>query len=224
MIEYTTSFANRQAAGRALAQAVASQEPDNPTVLALPRGGVPVAFEVAKVLTAPLDLVMVQKLGAPGHPEYAIGAIVDGENPEVVIDQQAAAVSGASERYLEREMAAALSEIRRRRSAYGVDQPLELAGRTAILVDDGIATGSTVKVALKAIRKANPRRIVLAVPVAPPEALSDLAPLCDDVICLKQPRPFHAVGAHYDDFEQTSDSDVVSQLEQARSFCDEAGN
>lgn len=215
MADYS-SFADRQAAGRALARELAQRDLVDPVILALPRGGVPVAFEIAQELKAPLDLVMVRKIGAPGHAEFAIGAIVDGEDPEVLIDEQAATATGASESYVTRMVSDALAEIRRRRSAYGVGSPQDLGGRTAILVDDGIATGSTAKVALKAVRKAGPRRIILAVPVAPPDALRELAPLCDEIVCLLQPRSFYAVGAHYDDFGQTSDAEVVRYLALAR--------
>lgn len=178
----------------------------------------PVGFEVAQELSAPLDLVMVQKLGAPGRPEYAIGAIVDGQDPEVVIDYQVAAAVGAEDGYIKRLIAVSLEKIRRRRAAYGLDLPLDLRDRTAVLVDDGVATGSTVKVALKAVRKAGPRSIVLAVPVAPPDTLSELAPLCDEIICLMAPKHFHAVGAHYNDLGQTSDAEVLDYLERARDF------
>ena len=211
-------FPDRKAAGRALARELAALHLVDPVVLALPRGGVPVGYEIARELSAPLDLVLVQKIGAPGHSEYAIGAIVDGENPELVIDHESADAVGASEAYIASKIEAALKEIGRRRSAYGIDSRLDLAGRTAIVVDDGIATGSTVKVALKAVREAGPERILLAVPVAPPDTLSELRELSDEVFCLIQPRPFYAVGAYYDDFGQTSDAEVVNCLERAQAF------
>ena len=224
MSKTSSTFANRMAAGRALARELAQQDLPDPIILALPRGGVPVAFEIAQELAAPLDLVMVQKLGAPGHSEYAIGAIVDGQDPEVVIDKRAAAAVGASEAYITRLIATSLKEIRRRRSAYGLEGSLDLAGRTAILVDDGVATGSTAKAALKAIRKAGPDRIVLAVPVSPPGTLAELEPLCDDIVCLRKPQHFYAVGAHFDDFGQTDDSEVVRYLELARKAVEEASH
>ena len=218
-----STFPDRRAAGRALARAVALRHLPDPVVLALPRGGVPVAFEVAQELGAPLDLVMVRKIGAPGHSEYAIGAIVDGDDPEVVIDRTIAAASGASQTYITQQIDASLKEIRRRRAAYGVGASIDLAGRTAIVVDDGVATGSTVMVALKAVRKARPRRIVLAVPVAPADTFSKLRPYCDEIICLLKPRDFYAVGAYYDQFGQTSDAEVVRYLELSRSFAKHAG-
>jgi putative phosphoribosyl transferase len=209
-------LANRKEAGRALADELSKREWQNPVVLALPRGGVPVAFEVAHALKAPLDLVMVRKLGAPGHAEYAIGAVVDGENPEFVLDQRAVAMTGASRAYIERSKQAALAEIERRRAAYGIERQFPLAGCTAILVDDGIATGSTAKAALIAVRRAKPARIILAVPVAPADTLIDLSPLCDEIVCLNTPRRYYAVGAHYSDFGQTTDAEVMRLLRLAR--------
>lgn len=211
-----TKFADRKAAGKALAREISSRELADPVVLALPRGGVPIGLEVAREIGAPLDLVMVRKLGAPGHAEFAIGAVVDGDQPEVVIDRQAARMTGASDSYISQKTEDALAEIARRRTAYGVERPLAISGRTAILVDDGIATGSTVRAALKAVRKAHPKRILLAAPVAPPSAIAELEPLCDEIICLSQPRHFFAVGAHYADFGQTSDAEVVRCIEAAR--------
>lgn len=209
-------FADRPAAGQALAHELTKRRYADPVVLALPRGGVPVAFEVAKVLQAPLDLVMVRKLGAPGHAEYAIGAVVDGTQPHVVLDKRIVDLVGASETYIDNAKASALAEIERRRALYGVREALSLSGKTAIVVDDGIATGSTVRAALNAIRNARPARIVLAVPVAPQDSLAEISQLCDEVVCLMQPRPFYAVGAHYADFGQTSDADVITLLAKAR--------
>ncbi len=220
MDSFASGFKDRKDAGAALARELAKREWSDPVILALPRGGVPVAFEVARALRAPLDLVMVRKLGAPGQAEYAIGALVDGKSPEVVLDERAVSLTGASESFIERSKQAALAEIERRRTAYGIKQQVALAGRTAILVDDGIATGSTAKAALMALRKAHPARIVLAVPVAPADALESLSPLCDDIVCLTTPRQFYAVGAHYDDFGQTSDADVMHYLDLAREQLD----
>jgi len=205
-------FANRRAAGQELAMELEKYGFEKPVVLALPRGGVPVAFEVARRLKAPLDLVMVGKIGAPGHSEYAIGAVVDGENPQIVLDREAADRSGADDAYISRMKARKLAEIKRRRSAYGGSQTLDLEGRTAIIVDDGIATGLTVSAALNGLTKARPAKTVLAVPVAAPESLRSLAPLCDQTVCLLSPRAFYAVGAHYDDFGETSDAEVITLL------------
>lgn len=199
-------FANRRAAGRELAKAVASLTIEDPIVFALPRGGVPLGYEVAHTLNAPLDILLVRKIGAPGHDEYGIGALVDGASPQVVIDEKIARLVGATPEYVKREVQRQLAEVERRRAAFGSGLAHSPSGRNVILVDDGIATGGTVKVALKALRQSEAARIVLAVPVAPRSALEELEGLCDDIICLTTPEPFYAVGAHYDDFGQTSDA------------------
>lgn len=209
-------FANRTQAGQALAKALGQMQLRDPVVLALPRGGVPVGYEIALALGAPLDIIMVRKIGAPGHKEYGIGALVDGSSPQIVIDEAAARMVGASEAYIEREVASELAEIERRRAAYRTGPPVSVQGRTVIIVDDGIATGNTVKAALQALARANPARIVLAVPVSPRDTLASLRSLCDDLVCLVAPEPFYAVGAHYDDFGQTSDAEVVELLANAR--------
>ncbi len=216
-----SSFQDRRAAGKELAAELAKRIWHDPVILALPRGGVPVGFEIAKKLRAPLDLVMVRKLGAPGNKEFAVGAIVDGETPQVVIDADVARMTGASDAYIERAKEAALAEIGRRRVIYGAMNPVSVKDRTVIVVDDGIATGSTARAALESIRQARPAKIVLAVPVAPPDTIASLASLCDEVICLAQPRSFQAVGAHYADFGQTSDREVVEYLARAREFSPE---
>jgi putative phosphoribosyl transferase len=209
-------FADRREAGRALAHAVAALELDDPVVLALPRGGVPVAFEVARELTAPLDVLLVRKIGAPGHEEYGIGALVDGASPQVVIDERAARAVGASQAYIDGEIARQLAEIERRRTLYRTGAPVALGGRTAIVVDDGIATGGTVRAALQALAKAGPAHIVLAVPIAPADTLIGLRELCDRIVCLVSPTPFYAVGAHYRDFTQTEDAEVIRLLAEAK--------
>ncbi|MEL1250993.1 phosphoribosyltransferase [Aurantiacibacter gilvus] len=206
------AFANRRSAGRALAEAVAKLDVPDPLVLALPRGGVPVAYEVALRLKAPLDILLVRKIGAPGHEEYGIGALVDGANPQIVIDEKVARLVGATPDYIEREVARQLQELERRRAAYRSDPPISPTGRNVILVDDGIATGGTVRVALQALRKSDAAQVVLAVPVAPGSALRELESMCDGIVCLHTPEPFYAVGAHYQDFGQTSDAEVVELL------------
>jgi putative phosphoribosyl transferase len=215
------SFTDRREAGRRLAQVVAGLDLEDPVVLALPRGGVPVAFEVARALRAPLDLLMVRKIGAPGHEEYGIGAVVDGAAPQVVIDEQAARLVGADRVYVERVIARELAEIERRRTAYHTGPPPTLTGRTVVVVDDGIATGGTVRAALKGLAQAGPARVVLAVPVAPRDTSAEMRTLCDQVVCLTMPEPFYAVGAHYRDFSQTEDREVVDLLSQARSWSDQ---
>ncbi|MGJ3263396.1 MAG: phosphoribosyltransferase [Salinarimonas sp.] len=210
-------FKDRTDAGRRLAQALAAHAGEGTIVLALPRGGVPVAAEVARALGAPLDLVMVRKIGAPGHAEYGIGAVVDGRDPQVVIDEETARMAGADAAYLEDTKSRELAEIERRRRAYlGDREPLDVAGRTVIVVDDGVATGSTAKAALRALKKAGAARRILAVPVAPIETVEALRAEADEVVALTTPYPFHAVGLYYEDFDQTTDEEVVAALEAAR--------
>lgn len=211
-------FANRREAGRELAQAVAELGISDPIVFALPRGGVPLGYEIARVLKAPLDILLVRKIGAPGHEEYGIGALVDGASPQIVIDEGMARSAGADNDYIEREVQRQLAEVERRRAAYGSGMAQSPRGRTVVLVDDGIATGGTVKAALKALHKSGAARIVLAVPVAPRSAIAELGQFCDDIVCLAMPEPFYAVGAHYTDFSQTDDAEVVDLLERARQW------
>ena len=207
-------FKNRTEAGQRLAERLASERLVAPVVvLALPRGGVPVAAEVARRLAAPLDLLLVRKIGAPWQRELAVAAVVDGDAPEVVVDEGLSAYAGADRAYLERETAAALAEIERRRQVYLQGrQPLSLTGATVVLVDDGIATGTTVRAALKAVRRRGAARIVLAVPVAPHDILMALRSQCDRIICLAEPQPFRAVGLHYLDFHQVEDGEVQAAL------------
>jgi putative phosphoribosyl transferase len=200
-------FDDRAAAGRELAQRLAERGYADPVVLALPRGGLPVAAEVARVLGAPLDLVLVRKIGLPEQPELAVGAVVDGERPELVLNE---ALRGlvAPARLAELE-AQQLREIERRRRLYlGARGRVPLAGRTAIVVDDGLATGATARAALHALRRQQPARLVLAVPVAPPDTLAALAAEADELVCLETPDPFYALGQFYADFRQLDDADV----------------
>jgi putative phosphoribosyl transferase len=209
-------FDDRRDAGRQLAEAARGYAAENPIVLALPRGGVPVAYEVAKALGAPMDLVFVRKIGAPGHPEYGIGAVVDGDHPQVVLNDVAGQL-GIPAAYVEEQKQRELREIERRRRAYLGDRaPLTLNGRTVMVVDDGIATGGTVRASLRALRGADVRRLILAVPVAAADTIESLRPEADEILCLATPEPFYAVGLYYRDFEQTGDAEVVRLLAQAQ--------
>jgi putative phosphoribosyl transferase len=211
------SFEDRHHAGRKLAAALQRFKETDPVVLALPRGGVPVAFEVAKALDAPLDILLVRKIGAPGHEELALGAVVDGVHPQMVLNEEIVELAAPPAGYLERAKRTQLAEIERRRHLYrGDEAPIEVAGRTVIVIDDGIATGATVKAALQGVRRNGPRYVVLAVPLAPKESLRDLASACDEIVCLSSPSPFFAVGAHYEDFSQTTDEEVIALLSQAK--------
>jgi putative phosphoribosyl transferase len=214
-------FADRFDAGRRLAEALRHLADRDPVVLALVRGGLPVAFEVAKALAAPLDVVLVRKIGAPSQPELAVGAVVDGAQPEIVSNPEIMAMLGLSQSYVEAEAKRQLAEIDRRRAAYLRGRPpVEVRGRTAIVVDDGIATGATTRAALHAVRRRQPSRLVLAVPVAPPDTLERLAADADEIVCLDRPEPFGAVGYFYNDFTQVSDREVVDLLDRARAGSD----
>ena len=208
-----TGFASRTQAGQLLAKQVATFHFDQPVVLALPRGGVPVAVEVAKVLNAPLDLLLVRKIGVPWQPELAAAAIVDGERHDLVLNEEVMSMLGLNRQDIEPAAAKELAEIDRRRELYLKGRgPISVAGRTAIVVDDGIATGTTVKAALQALKKRNPKKLVLAVPVAPGQTIEELEAYVDDIICLQQPEPFNAIGNFYSDFHQISDDEVIEML------------
>ncbi|MFP3942830.1 MAG: phosphoribosyltransferase, partial [Alphaproteobacteria bacterium] len=196
-----SGFANRTDAGGKLAERIREREFEAPVVLALPRGGVPVAFEIARGIGARLDLVLVRKIGVPYQPELALAAVVNGDDPEVVVNPEVSSVTGLDETFLDAEVTRKLKEIERRRADYlqGRAQ-LPVEGRTAIVVDDGIATGASIRAALRALRRKNPKRLVLAVPVAPAETVKALEREADEVICLESPEPFIAIGLHYSDF------------------------
>ncbi|TDK42366.1 phosphoribosyltransferase [Antarcticimicrobium luteum] len=206
-------FQDRDDAGKQLARAVARAAPQDPVVLALPRGGVPLAAEVAGALGAPLDLVLVRKIGMPGHAELAAGAIVDGPAPTTLFNTAILRAAGLSEADFEGRIDALKAEIEDRRARYlpGRD-PVPVAGRTAILVDDGIATGATIRVAVKALRAQKPAAVWIAVPVAPADIISRLEAEADRVICLEAPQEFWAVGAHYREFGQVEDAEVTACL------------
>jgi putative phosphoribosyl transferase len=206
-------FANRDEAGRELARRLMAFRKQAPVVLALPRGGLPVAAPIAEALNAPLDLMLVRKIGVPGHRELAVGAIAGADGQTMVTNPDVAAMAGLDRRDIEQLADAERAELRRRQALYLQGRaPIDLAGKTVILVDDGIATGATAKAAVLALRRATPNRIVLAVPVASTEAVAALRPLVDEIICLAIPSVFHAVGTHYHDFPQVEDAEVIDIL------------
>jgi len=209
-------FADRRDAGAHLAKRLASLAGEQPLVLALPRGGVPVGYEIAQALHAPLDVLLVRKLGAPGQPELGLGAVVDGPVPRRILNESVIAHVRPGARWLEEEERRQLAVIAERKRAWRRGHPAQpLAGRLVILVDDGIATGGTVGAALLALAHAGVRRTVLAVPVAPPDALARLPLAKADFVCLRQPADFMSVGQYYVDFSQTSDEELLALLDAA---------
>ena len=210
-------FRNREQAGRRLAARIAGMGLAGPVaVLAMPRGGVPVACEIASALNAPLGLLLVRKIGAPLQPELAAGAVVDGAEPAIILNEDIVRATGMSAADIERAAAEKLAEIEERRALYFRNRsPVDVAGKTVIAVDDGIATGATTRAALKGLRLRKPERIILAVPVAPGDTLDALQDDVDEIVCLETPEPFRAIGLHYADFRQLSDDDVIRLLDAA---------
>lgn len=201
-------FRDREDAGQRLAERLLRFTDEHPVVLALPRGGVPVGAQVARALHAPV--------GAPMQPELALGAVVDDGRAEIVLNDDIVRELRVPEDYIRAEAARQLAEIERRRRLYlGDRDPAPVAGRTAIVIDDGIATGATMEAALHATGRAEPKRLVLATPVAPPETIERLRLQVDDVVCLATPQSFAAIGQFYADFSQLSDADVVESLQSA---------
>ncbi len=211
------TYADRAEAGRSLAVQLQRLALAGPVVvLALPRGGVPVAAEIARALQAPLDLLLVRKIGAPGQPELAVAALVEGAPPAVVRDEETCAATGVDTAYLEREAAFAAAEIQRRRRRYlSARTAVPVQGATVIVVDDGVATGTTMRAALRGLRQRQPARVVLALPVGPPDTVAALRAEADEVVCLRQPVPFRAIGLHYRDFHQLDDEEVIAELDRA---------
>lgn len=200
-------FRDRSDAGRRLAVELAEWAGESPVVLALPRGGVPVALEVARALRAPLDVRVVRKVGVPWNREYGMGAVT--EDGQVFLDQDLVLRVGASEREVEAAVAQASAEVEARLAQLrGARTRLDVAGRTVILVDDGLATGGTARAAARSLRAEGPGHLILAVPVAAPEALAELGGDFDEVVCLLRPRDLRAIGLWYEDFEQVSDEEV----------------
>jgi putative phosphoribosyl transferase len=209
------SFRDRRDAGRLLAERLLELEIDSPLVVALPRGGVPVAYEVARALGAPLDIALVRKLGAPSQPELGIGAL--GEDGTVVVDGDTVAALGVSRAELGAIVEREAVELERRRRLYRGDAPaLDVAGATAILVDDGIATGGTAIAAIQMLRARGAARTIVAVPVCPARIAHRLTEQLGEVVCLNRPRHFGGVGAWYEDFTQTSDAEVIELLRRGR--------
>jgi predicted phosphoribosyltransferase len=206
-------FRDRADAGRRLAEALARYKDQHPIVLALPRGGVPVAAEVARILDAPVDLILVRKIGVPYQPELAMGAVVDGPEPLVVRNEDIIKIAGVSETEFGRVRDRELAEIQRRRSRYLGDRPHpEFDGQVVIVIDDGVATGATTRAALRAVRARNPKRLILAVPVAPTDSLQELSDEADEIVCLEDYESFMAIGVYYSDFRQVSDEEVTEIL------------
>lgn len=208
-------FHDREDAGRRLAQALAGYAGRRDLlVLALPRGGVPVGYQVARALGAPLDVLVVRKLGVPGHRELAMGAIAGGVQ---VLEPRVVDALGIPGWVVEREAARERAEMARREEAYRAGAPAhDVHGKTVIVVDDGIATGASVRAAVTALRSLRPARIVVATPVAPAEAVESLLRIADDVVCVATPAHFGAVGAFYAEFPQTGDDEVRALLRAAR--------
>lgn len=212
-------FQNRVDAGQRLARQLMAEygNRSDVVVLALPRGGVPVAFEVATQLRAPLDVFLVRKLGVPGHEELAMGAIATGDVR--VVNAGVVRSLGISEETLEAVAAQEQRELARRERVYRGDYPaLDVRGQIAILIDDGLATGASMRAAVTAVRLQNPAKVVVAVPVAAPDTCKSLEPEADEIICLETPTPFFGVGAWYRDFSQLTDDQVRALLERAREF------
>jgi predicted phosphoribosyltransferase len=203
-------FRNREDAAQQLAERLRAYRGRGAVVAALARGAIPMGCQLATELEADLYVVVVRKIGAPGNPELALGAISGGDPPDIWLNQDLVARLGVADSYLQGAIAQQTKELVRRMEAYGADRRNpDLRGKSVILTDDGIATGATIRIALDAIRRRQPARCVLAVPVAPTESVSELRPLVDELICLEQPSPFYAVGAHFEEFTQVSDQQVV---------------
>ena len=208
----TQPFTNRREAGRILAERLRGHVPrSNVVVLALPRGGVPVAYEVAAALDAPLDVFVVRKLGAPGNEEYAIGAIASGDIG--IVDAGAVAMLGLSQHDIDRIVEVERRELGRREQLYRRGRPFpDLVGKTVVLVDDGLATGATMRVAIEALRSRGPAAVIAAVPVGSREACAMVAAAADECICVMTPASFDGVGMWYTDFSQTTDDEVLELL------------
>ncbi len=207
-------FSNRTEAGKQLFSALKNVDKDA-IVLAVPRGGVVVGFEIAHALNIPLDVIITKKIGAPSNPELAIGAVA--EDGSYLLDDNLVRMLGVSQIYIKSEVERQKTEIKRRLKNYRGDAPtIEVAGRDVILVDDGVATGATLKAALRSLRNRGAKSVTVAVPVGPPETVHELEGEADRVVCLLTPEPFYAIGEFYENFDQTTDEEVIELLTRCR--------
>jgi len=208
-------FSDRKEAGEILAGKLKKLRLENPVVLAIPRGGVVVGYEVARKLKAPLDVIVPRKLGAPGNPELAIGAVA--EDGTIILDSSLIDYLEVDEEYIKKEKERQVKEIKRRLNVYrGRFSRLEIERRDVVIVDDGIATGATIRAAIASARKRKPMSLTLAVPVAPPSTIEKLREEVDRIVCVSTPEPFFAIGRFYTDFRQTTDEEVIQLLEKNR--------
>ena len=203
-------FRDRTEVGKLLGDELLKRKIKNPVVLAIPRGGLPVAKEIALALKAPLDIVITRKIGAPGEPEFAIGAVT--QEGEMIVDRQVTRTLGVSEQYLREESARQIEEIKQRMHKYREKdlQFPQLEGKAVVIVDDGIATGNTMLAAIKSVKLKKPSEIILAIGVAPPDTVRKLSKEADQVVCLGTPEPFYAIGEFYENFEQVEDEEARS--------------
>jgi putative phosphoribosyl transferase len=218
-------FQDRTDAGGRLAERLAPYRNQYPVVLALVRGGVPVAFEVARILGAPLDIVLVRKIGAPGAPELAAGAVVDGPTQEIVLNPDVVSAWNITDAYIEAAARSARSEIERRRKLYLADRKRPpVTGQTAIVVDDGIATGATMRAALRAVRRQGPTRLLAATPIAAEGTVAALRSEADEIVSVSTPPRLGAIGMYYLDFSQVSDDEVIDLLNRAQAWLARPGS
>jgi putative phosphoribosyl transferase len=216
-VKSPTRFRDRADAGQRLAERLLHLRDADPVVLALPRGGVPVAVPIAEALEAPLELLLLRKIGAPGQPELALGAVVEGEPPQTVLNEEVIEMLGVPRNIVVERAADQLAEIERRRRLWlRSHAPVTSRGRTVIIVDDGLATGATARVALQALECAGAARRVLAIPVVPSKVAGALRRLCEEAVFLVEPECFGSVGAFYDDFRQIGDAEVAKLFDAAR--------
>jgi predicted phosphoribosyltransferase len=208
-------LSNRTEAGQKLASALKEVADTDALVLAVPRGGVVVGYEVAHALNLELDVIITKKIGAPGNPELAVGAVA--EDGTVILDTNIVSMVRASQDYIQAEIERQTTEIKRRLKTYRQNQPNpQIADRHVILIDDGVATGSTLKVALRSLKNRGAKTVTVAVPVGPADTIRDLKQEADNVVCLFTPDPFYAIGEFYDDFDQTTDEEVIDLLNRCR--------